>query len=413
MVHSVDNVVFNGREYSAVSPGFAFVSLPFAVAGFLLDGNKLNLWGNALLMDELFVSIASSVGVYFTYKICRLYARPLQSLITGLTIAFGTSVLPFSTMIFIHGASLMFSTASVYLILRYTKGINTKKRNIILSGLCLGGAMFVEYLAALFIVPLTAYLFLKGRSKAEILFFNAGFLIGPFAQLTYNYIAFSNALIFPEQLKGGPLSSQFELNNLALHVADYVISPYRGLLLFSPVVALGIFSLYRMLKSKKYRSDSILFVSLFASILVAYSMWRDWAGGLAYGPRFLILGMPYLIIPISILLNDTSSRMPRISLVTLFVASSFIEGTGAITTALSTAGGAFTSEFIFNLSWLFQTRLDSWWIVWFEVTNQLFIQLFEMLVFTAMWFVFSYLIWKERHTEVKAEEADCSRTRVN
>jgi len=119
IVHSVDVGLFNGKYYSEISPGFAILALPFAELGFFLDGGTtINLWGNAVIFDELFVALTSALSAFVVYKICRFYAEPIPSLLASITLALGTSVWPFSTMIFIHGTSLFFSTSAVYLVLR-------------------------------------------------------------------------------------------------------------------------------------------------------------------------------------------------------------------------------------------------------------------------------------------------------
>ena len=54
VAQSTDLASFAGNFYSAISPGFAILSFPFAALGFVLDGNTLNLWGWSLILDETF-----------------------------------------------------------------------------------------------------------------------------------------------------------------------------------------------------------------------------------------------------------------------------------------------------------------------------------------------------------------------
>lgn len=400
IVTSVDTSLFHGNYYSAISPGFAILSFPFAAYGFILDGNKLSFFGGALLMDELFLSLVSALAAFFVYKICRLYSEPLPSLLASLSLALGTSVWPFATVIFIHGASLLFSVASVYLILSYFERnsdstASQKLHYVVLAGLSLGIASFVEYAALFLFVPLFGYLIVMSRNvqthrvslKARLTSFSLPFLLGPTLQLVYNSFLFGNPLTFPESLKvgnGSSLLEEFNLLGVPARMMAYAISPYRGLLFFSPVLVIGVYGLYMMMTNseKKLKLVAILFSSLFLIILIFYSAWTDWAGGLAYGPRFLILGLPYLAVPISIFLSRYKSMRSRMLFIFLFILSTVVEGIGALTTPFSVSGTVLTYQpLLLNIPWLLQGKLDTWWLHALTGTNVSTFQLFAITLF--------------------------------
>ena len=381
VVNSVDVGLFNGKYYSEISPGFALVSLPFAALGFLIDGNRFSVFGHALLMDELFLALTSSLAAFFVYKMCRLYSNPAPSLLASLTFALATPVWPFATIIFIQGSSVMFSTASVYLVLRHVK-VTRKSRDLLLAGVCLGAAAFVEYMAALFILPLIAYVLIKGRGPKSAASLITAFSVGPVLWFVTNYLAFSDLLVFPEQLKAGPILAQFDFSQVIIHAGAYLVSPYRGLLIFSPVVILGLFMIYRMMDSTEYSADAILFLSLFILVLLGYSGWRDWAGGLGYGPRFLILGVPYLVVPISILLSKYG-KVSRYAFFLLFIGGVLVEGIGTFTTAISAAGDYFTFQpYVLNIPWFIQGKFDTWWFGTLNIAGPLNFQLAAAGVFS-------------------------------
>jgi hypothetical protein len=397
IISSVDMGSYNGGYYSAISPGFAFLSLPFAVLGFILDGGTLNVWGYAPLIDELFLAIVSSLAAFLVYRISRMYSAPVPSLLASLAFSLGTSIWPITTMVFIHGASVFLSLVSVYLILNTFRAgsiVGSKKTTIRLAiaGLSLGLASFVEYAAALFLIPLMVFILVESRKFRTVVRaarslapFSLPFLVGPLLQLIYNKIAFGNPLIFPEEVKlsgSTSLTSQFNLVAIPLHMIFYVLSPYRGLLFFSPILALGAYGLYLMSKRQDLKSTSILFFSLFILILIFYSSWRDWGGGLAYGPRFLILGLPYLAIPISIFLSEKTSTESKALFMYLFSISTIVEGIGALTTALSVTGNFFSSQlFSLNASWLIQGKLDTWWLLKLGINDISTFQLFAISLF--------------------------------
>jgi hypothetical protein len=398
IIDSVDVAFFNGRYYSAVSPGFAILAFPFAVLGFILDGGILKMNGNAVIFDEVFLAFMSSLAVFITYKISTLLRfSKRQALIASLVLAFGTSLWPFTTIVFVHGASLCFSVLAVYLLLRYVRD-KPNLANLAFSGLALGLATFVEYFAALFVPFCIAYLLMKKNGKGIGPFFLA-FGVGPLLQLTYNYSQFSNPLIFPEQLKvgsTGSLFARFDLLAVTIHAIFYLVSPYRGLLFFSPILLVGMYGLYRMYQDMQYRTESILFTCFFLVIMLAYSVWQDWAGGLAYGPRFLILGTPYLSIPLSFLINNDRSARFRIILCALFGISSFIQGTGALTSPFSVYGSVLTYQPLsLNIPWLLRGRLDTWLFGKLNLSNQFLLQSYAALLIIIPWVFFIFLLRAE------------------
>jgi len=398
VVQSADLSGFAGNFYSAISPGFAILSFPFAALGFVLDGNTLNLWGWSLILDEAFVAVCSAVAVTVVYETAKLYASEKPSLVAALALAFATPLWPASTVLFIHGVSLMFSTLSFYFVLRCAHGKGSST-SLVAAGVFLGLAGFVEYVALLFVIPIALYLAVRRfpRAVPKLL---VGFSVGPAAQLTYNYVAFQNPLLFPEALKtgvAGSLLSRFDLYDAVTHVAYYLVSPYRGLFLFSPIAVLGIFALLRLGRGRIPGWDALLLGSVFVITLVTYSSWADWDGGLFYGPRFLILGLPALMIPLAAAVDEWPTKSMGITMFSLFVASSFIEGVGALSTAFGVAGGPWTLQLVdLNLPWLLQGRLDAWWISMGGLQTSSLAALPPVATFAVLWITATMVVLRAR-----------------
>ncbi len=398
----IDVSIYQGNVYSAIAPGFALMSFPFAVIGFILDGNVFNIFGYAMLMDELFLALASSISAFIVYKICLFYARPAQSLLASLTLAFGTSVWPFTTLIFGHAAAMMFSVISVYCLLNYTKN-GRPRAYMYFAGLALGIASLVEYVSALLIVPISAYLlfasnknkhyfsgFWKGKIEDVVSLFILFFLVAS-VNLFYNSLIFSNPLVFPEQLwvnaqSQGGLGGRFSIDGMAEQALFYLVSPFRGLLLLSPILALGFLGIYRMIRFTIDRKDAILLLGLFLAILLPYSYWSG-TGGLSYGPRYMIVGIPYLVIPIAVsLTNLKQSSLIRYLFIFLFAISSLIQAAGALAGALSGPGDTLTYQPLsYNLPWLFQGQLNSWLTTRLPIPQGIGSLIFDLAILISVW----------------------------
>ncbi len=81
----------------------------------------------------------------------------------------------------------------------------------------------------------------------------------------YNYALFKNPLRFPQEFYINGI--HFYYSGLASHVLFNLVSPYRGILLYSPILILGFYGLYRLSQSTGFRADAFLFLTLFAAIL--------------------------------------------------------------------------------------------------------------------------------------------------
>jgi hypothetical protein len=402
--NGTDTIQYEGNNYVVYAPGYAFISLPIVELGLILGGPNAQFPVYANFTGELFLAVAASVSSLLLYKISLFYTKSRSAaLLAAFTLAFGTSVWPFAVEIYPHDLSMLFSLLSVYLVLVYCKATIRPSWLLGMAGLALGLATFVEYAAGLFVFPLFVYLVLRGKRGegrsilstlfgAETISFPAAFVVAGFGtNFLYNYAIFRNPFLFPQQeyVKG----LHFYLGDLAAHILFYLASPYRGILFFSPVLILGFYGLYRMSKTTSVRSDSILFLSLFCLIWIFYSAWQDWDGGFSYGPRFLILGLPFLVIPVSVFLSENRSRIWRSVFLALFILSSLIEGIGAISGSSppSTTDVLTYLPVTYNLPLILQGRFDVWWVQWFGIWGLQTVVISLASVFVFIWFVSSWL----------------------
>jgi hypothetical protein len=367
-VKGTDTILFGGLYYNVYAPGLTFLSLPFAAIGIIFQGT-LGRAGSPVLLDEAFLSIAASLSSLIMYNISKFYTRNYFScLFVSLTLSLATSVWPFAVSIFPHDASLLFSILGVYLVLRYAKSPEGKRTRLLeLAGLSIGIASLIEYAAGLLMLPLLTYLFVLQKSEGKSGFRLIGFL-GTFAltgivlNLAYNYALFGNPMIFPQQLYSDGL--HFFVNGSMLEqILFNLFSPYRGVFLLSPVLVLGILGLYFMFRSEETRSDSILFLSLFLIILLYYSSWQGWDGGWSYGPRFLVLGLPYLVIPLALVIPRLSKIQWKFIFLALFGISCLVQDLGAIAGSAPPTQGILQYQVLsYAIPQILQGNSAVWWI---------------------------------------------------
>jgi len=388
---TIDYGVYHGHAYSAIAPGMTLISYPFAAFSFAAGFS-------VRVADELFLSVAASIGIYFVYRISRLYAGTRVSLLVALATAFGTPIWPFTSVVFENVLSMMFAVIAVYLVLKFSLR-PTRLCLPLLAGILLGLATFVEYAAALFLVPLVAFLWYRSRSAKGSVLLVLSFLTASALHAIYDFALFGNPLTLPEQLKAGASSplvgllASFNLWSAPIHVLFYLGSPYRGMLFLCPIMVLGLLAFVSNWKRTHLRAESILFLTLAVLILVFYSAWSDWAGGLAYGPRFLTIASPFMLIPLAPYLSRIHRNREWALFFGLVVYSSFIQGAGAMTTAYSAAGGSSVFQpLALNIPWLLNSHLGLWWLTPNGSDAALLGYLAEAGVYLLIWVVIFFTI---------------------
>lgn len=114
---------------------------------------------------------------------------------------------------------------------------------------------------------------------------------GLFAYLTYNAVRFGSPFTF-----GQPWGS-FRLSVIPEALAGMLASPGRGLLWYSPVIALALYWTIRDIVQDptRLRRPAGLALLVFLGYLGLHSLWDQWAGGWSWGPRFLVPAFPGLL----------------------------------------------------------------------------------------------------------------------
>ncbi len=94
-------------------------------------------------------------------------------------------------------------------------------------------------------------------------------------------------------------------------------SPSFGLFVFMPVAAVG---LWGLLNAPTRRTAWLVMLSLTLLAVVGYGSFRDWAGGVSWGPRYLTAAAPFLALGVGVVLQARATT-PVMRLVTFGLAA--------------------------------------------------------------------------------------------
>jgi hypothetical protein len=302
-----------GHFHPNKPPGLSFVAVPayFVISHFerSMHRNPDTWWlldVNAWLTSVFSVGLISAVGVILAFRIAmRLSGGAIwPAFWTAIAFGFGTLFFPFATLLFDHDVTAIFLVAAFYcLFLRQGGGA------VFLAGLLAGMAAVTNYVAAVPVGMLGLYLLVTrwrgGRfptAARAALWFGLG-LLGPFIAIcAYNKacygsaFALSNAFQNPTftETKSPVFLGMFGIPDPAVALI-LLVSPFRGIFYGAPILAMGVYGLWRMRRA--YCGEMWLFTGIALTFFLVNSSFIGWHAGYACGPRYLIPATAFLVLP--------------------------------------------------------------------------------------------------------------------
>jgi len=161
------------------------------------------------------------------------------------------------------------------------------------AGLALAGAAANKPLDAILIVP---FLFCFGRRSWKSLFvFLTPLVVVGCLVLSYNLYFFARLLGgYPAPTFAGEGSAQLHfLTALGVGLAGSLVSPSRGLLIYTPWAAFAFWGAAKVWKEESSGWGRPLLLALTAIFVVQVGA-GDWFGGWCFGPRYLTDLLPFL-----------------------------------------------------------------------------------------------------------------------
>jgi len=219
----------------------------------------------------------------------------------------------------------------------------------VLGGFLLGLAAVSEYPAVLVAGPL-ALAAAWGRPR-RFAWITAGGLLPLGALGLYDRACFGSPFLLASRFEAYPRYMDlahdptfgFALPRLE-GLAGLLVSPLAGLLLFAPVLLPALASPVIAWRRGDHRLAVVLASGAWVLPLVM-SGYREWPGGAAFGPRYLVLGIPFVVLGLAMLPASVRLRV-------------WLAGAGAAS-ALVALAGRLTPPFAIDAPWWAST-LRGW-----------------------------------------------------
>lgn len=269
-----------------------------------------------------FYVAATTLVLYFAFLICL--SKP-YAIFLGLAFAFGTSAWSTaSRALWQHGPSMFCLAIALYLVLYARK----KPWLVVPVGMVLAASYTIRPTNAITIVILSVYIGATHRRYIFPYLFLLLLSLLPF--LIYNIRTYDAFL--PPYYQANRV---FAYGTFGEAILGNVVSPARGLFIFSPFLVFIFVSVFLKIRRNTFNALDFSLMLIILSHWFVISSFPWWWAGWSFGPRFFTDMLPFLfyfLVPVMQSLHATHLKMKLIILpavVLLFGAGVFINFRGA------------------------------------------------------------------------------------
>jgi hypothetical protein len=291
-----DKALLNGHYYSEKAPATVLFALPAFGAAVLaqqragIDPDAPEAWpvSNWVATAGAVGVVAAAGGVAF-FSAMRRRMTAFAALVATYAVFLGSITFPYATAMFAHAVTIGLLAISLWAIFRETP------RHDYIAGVAAGLSVASEYPAVIACAGIGFYLLHAGWVRAwryglalipaVVIILANNFLISgsPFS------IGYGSNPAFPEISAG----NAFGFNLPDPHAMRLLVwGEYRGLLFWSPVLAMAIPGLVVLFRED--RRSAVLAAFVCAVVMLQVGSFYSWFGGYAVGPRYLAPAVPFI-----------------------------------------------------------------------------------------------------------------------
>ncbi len=365
--NSADVIVVNSHVYSGKAPGTFYLG----VVPYWLTTSSLNLFSveadirdhvGCLVATIFAVSLPAALTLVLLYWLGLGFGATRRDSAAGaLVIGLATIIFPFATIFFSHVTAAFCLLLAFYQIFSYRQNhdlVSLPDRNdgtleswrFMVAGISLGFSINLEYPSAIGVVWLTLYGLISLRSGERLRLFGTllvGIFIGLIPLFVYNWYAFHNPFYVTYEAYAHSATTQFTAHKQGIlgirlpfldpsawpqfwsNFVEISVKPLRGLFFANPVLLLALVGYASVFRLKRfwhinYRDEFFVSLLMLMSYFGLNASFGDsityWGGGASFGPRYLIVMIPFLMLP---LMKSLEYAWVRAAFVPLALVSAF------------------------------------------------------------------------------------------
>lgn len=331
---ALDECEEEGRSCARFGIGQSLAQLPLYLFGkiFIKENSSPDVFGtgrNLYLVTSLTGPLLGAAACVLLFLFClRLGWRARAAVYLTALFGLGTLAWPYAGLLFSESLQMFALIACAYFILTYSQCGGVARAAA--AGFFLGLAVAAKFMIIL-VLPVAlgyAYLLLRGSEvKKRDVFYNnfALFIVWIAVIFWYNLARFRNPFAFGYYLLndrdalfrfGVPLWS-------GLH--GLLLSSGKGLFWYVPCAAAACAAFGAF--ARRRPAEAFLCAGAAVALVLGYARWNQWHGDYAWGPRFLVPLMPFIVLPLGAWLDAPSKRpaLRAAALAALFAVSVFVQ----------------------------------------------------------------------------------------
>lgn len=285
--------IVDSHKYSIFPPGVSLIAVPFVFVfdqfekNFLLiDINNILAAGIPVGIEVFIASFIIALASLIIYLIILLIIKDVKyALLTTFIFAFCTSTWSTaSRALWQHGPTMLLLSLALYLYLK------RKQYPAIIQfvSIPLAFSYIVRPTNIISLVVFTCLILIE--NKKYFIYYCAWLLIIIVPFLIFNLNIYHSLLppyYFPNRL--GTNSHFLEA------LAGNLVSPARGLFVFSPILLFSGYGIFIKIKYKEITRLDYALIIIIILHLIAVSSYPHWWAGHSFGPRFLCDMIPYFL----------------------------------------------------------------------------------------------------------------------
>lgn len=284
----------DGQLYPQFMPGQAYLNIPLYWIGRLLGGD---LSVHAVMLTRFTTALMNPIIVALTGWLIAVFAGRLGhstqlSIGLGLTYALGSLAFAYASTYFSEPLIALMITLAAYAVFCARDDQARVKCWLLIAGAALALAVYTRERSAIMLPAFFLYVWLTHRRlrfSAWLALFAPIVVVGSIIGLT-NWQRFGSPTTFGFSV----LQHTTFTTPLVLGAYGLLISPGKGLLLYTPIAWIGLIGL--MVMRRQRRAEALLFGLTVIVEIGFFATYEFWTGGWNWGPRYILPVAPLLIL---------------------------------------------------------------------------------------------------------------------